>query len=133
MKDLKKEKENLKRELTEKESQIKDLEVHYQEQFEQLQEQLEEINKEMDAKKKIVNAANESLILKVVFKFLHTISVIDMQISRGCSIKLFSALTIWVVICMCTDMYCVIFLLENFYLKYTFTKARVTIVVVIIW
>jgi hypothetical protein len=32
MKDLKKEKENLKRELTEKESQIKDLEVHYQEQ-----------------------------------------------------------------------------------------------------
>ncbi|CAG2211432.1 unnamed protein product [Mytilus edulis] len=35
-----------------------------EEQFEKLQDQLEEINNEMEAKKKVVNAANESLILK---------------------------------------------------------------------
>ena len=68
MRDFRKERESLKRELIEKESQIKDLEVHYQEQFEKLQDQLEDINKEMEGKKQIVNAANQSLILKVLIE-----------------------------------------------------------------
>lgn len=68
MRDFRKERESLKRELIEKESQIKDLEVHYQEQFEKLQDQLEDINKEMEDKKQIVNAANQSLILKVLIE-----------------------------------------------------------------
>ena len=65
VKQLLSERDKISDELQEKSTQISELESHYQQQFEVLQQSLEEINTEMAAKKKIVSAANESLILKV--------------------------------------------------------------------